>query len=89
MLFKGQQIAVALGLWAMLALALLALFGSLDYEFFYAIAFLGFVVVAALASPYIVRPRWKTRLDLVAVAGTLAFGLIVVEKALVIWRTLK
>jgi hypothetical protein len=89
MLFKGQQIAVALGLWVMLELALLALFGSLDYAFFYVIAFLGFLVVAALASPYIAKPRWKTRLDFVAVAGTLAFGLIVAEKALVIWRTLK
>ncbi len=59
MLFKGQQIAVALGAWALLELALLALFGSLDYAFFYVIAFLGFLVVAALASPYIVRPRWK------------------------------
>jgi len=89
MLFKGQQIAVALGLWAMLELALLALFGSLDYAFFYVIAFLGFLVVAALASPYIVRPRWKARLNYVAVAGTLGFGLIVAQKGLEIWRTLK
>jgi hypothetical protein len=89
MLFKGQQIAIALGLWVMLELALLALFGSLDYAFFYVVAFLGFIVVAALASPYIARPRWKARLDFLAVAGTLVFGLIVAQKALVIWRTLK
>jgi hypothetical protein len=89
MLFKGQQIVIALGLWVMLELALLALFGSLDYAFFYVIAFLGFIVVAALASPYIARPRWKSRLDYLAVAGTLAFGLIVAQKALEIWRTLK
>jgi hypothetical protein len=88
MLFKGQQIAVALGAWALLVLALLALFGSLDYVFYYVIAFLGFLVVAALASPYIVRPRWKTRLDYVTLAGTLAFGLIVAQKALEVWRTL-
>jgi hypothetical protein len=89
MLFKGQQIVVALGAWALLVLALLVLFGSLDYAFYYVIAFLGFLVVAALASPYIVRPRWKSRQDYVAVAGTLVFGLIVAHKALEMWGTLK
>lgn len=88
MLFKGQQIAIALGAWALIALALLALFGSLDYAFYYVITFLGFLVVAALASPYIVRPRWKSRLDYVALAGTLAFGLIVAQKALEMWGKL-
>jgi hypothetical protein len=86
MLFKGQQIAVALAAWALIALALLTLFGSLDYTLFFVIAFLGFLVAAAVASPYIVRPRWKSRLDLTAVAGTLIFGLIVAQKALEIWR---
>lgn len=89
MLFKGQEIVVAAGAWALLTLALLALFGSLDYAFYYVIAFFGFLVVAALAGPYIVRPRWKSRLDYVALAGTLAIGLIVAQKALEIWRTLR
>jgi hypothetical protein len=89
MLFKGQQIVVLLGALALLELALLTLFGSLDYVFFYVVAFVGFLVTAAMAAPYIVRPRWKSRLNYVAAAGTLVFGLIVAQKALTIWRTLK
>ncbi len=88
MMFKGQKIAVALGTWALLVLALLVLFDSLDYAFYYVIAFLGFLFMVGLAGPYIVRPRWKSRLDYVSLAGTLVFGLIVAQKALEIWRTL-
>ena len=82
MLFKGQQIVVALGIWVLLVLALLTVFQSLDYTYFFILAFLGFIGITALTSPYTVRPRWKTGLDLTAVAGVLIFCLIVAQKAL-------
>ncbi len=89
MLFKGQQIVVLVGAWALLVLALLTLFGSLSYEFFYIIAFLGFLVIASAASPYAARPRWKSRLNYVTAAGTLIFGLIIAQKFLTTWSTMK
>lgn len=86
MFFKGQLVVIALGAWALLALSLLTLFGSLDHAFYFAVSFLGFLVIAALFSPYVVRPRWKSRLDLAGIAGALAFGVIVVQKAMVFWE---
>jgi hypothetical protein len=88
MLFKGQQFVVLLGVWALVELAVLTLFQSLDYVFFFVIAFLGFLVLASLASPYIARPRWRLRLNYVAAAGALAFCAIVAQRALEMWRTL-
>jgi|AGTN01.2.fsa_nt_gi hypothetical protein len=89
MLFKGQQIVVLVGAWVLLLLALLTLFGSLSYEFFYVIAFLGFLILASAASPYVARPRWKSRLNYVTAAGTLIFVLIVAQQFLTIWSTMK
>jgi hypothetical protein len=85
MLFKGQQVVVLLGAWALLELALLTLFRSLDYVFFYVVAFLGFLVLASLTSPYIARPRWRLRLNYVVAVGSLVFCLIVAQKALELW----
>lgn len=87
MLFKGQQIVIVLGAWALLALVLLTLFGSLDYLFFFAIVFPGFLVIASLISPYVARPLWKSRLNYAGAAGMLAFAAIIVQKAMVFWGT--
>ena len=85
MLFKGQKIVVALGVWAMLELALLVLFRNTDYAYFFALAFLGYLVITATMGPYVIRPRWKSRLNYVTIAGALVFLLIVAQKTVEFW----
>lgn len=84
MLSKSQQLVVLLGAWALLALTILLLFGSLSITFYFTIAFLGFIILSALISPYTVKPAWKSRLNLVALAGLVLFCLAVVVKAIFI-----
>lgn len=84
MLFKSQQIVILFGVWVWLTLMLLMLFKALDLTYFFAISFLGFLIISALISPYIVKPGWKSRLNYVTITATLVFCIILVQKALVL-----
>ena len=84
MLFKSQQIVILLGVWVLLILALLMLFNAMDLTYYFALAFLGFLIISSLISPYIIKPAWKSRLNYVTIACTLIFSLTLVQKALAI-----
>lgn len=82
MLFKGQQIVLLLGAWVLLTLALLMLFNALDAAYYFTLVFLGFLIISALISPYVLKPAWRSRLNYVAIGATLIFCVIIGQKAL-------
>ncbi len=84
MLFKGQQIVLLIAAWAMLTLAVLLLFSALDAAYYFVLAFLGFLIISALISPYVLKPLWRSRLNYVTIIATLIFCLIIAQQALVI-----
>ena len=84
MLTKSQRIVVIFGAWAFSALALLAVFGSLTFEYFFVLCLIGFLVIVELSGPFASRPRWRSRVNLVILLGVAVFALIVAGKVLAI-----
>jgi len=82
MLVKSQKIVVAFSAWALMALALLALFNSLNYEYIFIIDLLGLLVITQLISPYTMRPKWRSRLDALLLTGTAIFIVLIADKAM-------
>ncbi len=82
MLTKSQRIVVISGAWAVLALAVLSVFGSLGFEYFFVLCLIGFLVIVELSGPFASRPRWRSRVNAVILVGVVVFGLIVVGKVL-------
>jgi 4-amino-4-deoxy-L-arabinose transferase-like glycosyltransferase len=79
---KSQRIVVVFGAWAFLALAILAVFGSLGFEYFFVLCLIGFLVIVELSGPFASRPRWRSRVNTVILLGVVVFSLIVVKKVL-------
>jgi hypothetical protein len=46
---------------AFLALAILAVFGSLTCEYFFRLYMISFLVIVELSGPFASRPRWRSR----------------------------
>ena len=84
MLTRGQRLVYFFGGWMFTVLALLALFGSVSYEYFFVLCLIGFLVIVELSGPFTVRPAWRSRVNVVIILGVLVFSLIVVEKVLAI-----
>lgn len=82
LLTKSQRIVVIFGAWAFLALAVLAVFGSLSFEYFFVLCLIGFLVIVELSGPFASRPRWRSRVNAVILLGVVVFTLIVVKKVL-------
>ena len=89
MLTKSQRIVVIFGAYAFLALAILAIFSSLSYEYFFVLCLIGFLVIVELSGPFGARPRWRSRVNAVILAGVVVFALIVVMKVLGILGIIK
>jgi 4-amino-4-deoxy-L-arabinose transferase-like glycosyltransferase len=84
LLTKSQRIVVIFGAWAFFALALLAVFGSLTFEYFFVLCLIGFLVIVELSGPFASRPRWRSRVNVVILLGVVVFALIVAGKVLAI-----
>ena len=84
LLTKSQRIVVIFGAWAFFALALLAVFGSLTFEYFFVLCLIGFLVIVELSGPFAARPRWRSRVNAVILLGVVVFALIVAGKVLAI-----
>lgn len=82
MLTKSERIVITFGAWAFLALAVLAVFGSLSFEYFFVLCLIGFLVIVELSGPFASRPRWRSRVNVVILLGVAVFALIVVQKVL-------
>jgi hypothetical protein len=82
MLVKSQKIVVTFGVWAIAMLELLTLFNSLDYEYLFMLDLLGLLVIVQIMSPYIMKPQWRSRLNVFLVVCAAVFGLLVSNKGL-------
>ncbi|MCO8245568.1 MULTISPECIES: hypothetical protein [unclassified Haladaptatus] len=69
-------------LWMLLCLFVLSLLGTYSNEIFFALVFIGFLVLVELTAPTAVTPRWRRRLRWFIVVGTLVFGYIIVHNIL-------
>lgn len=81
---RSQRLVYIFGGWMLVVLAMLALFGSISYEYFFVLCLIGFLVIVELSGPFTVRPAWRSRVNVVITLGVLVFSLIVVEKVLAI-----
>lgn len=79
---KSQKIVVAFGAWAIAMLALLTIFNSLNYEYLFVLDLLGMLVIVQFLGPYIMKPKWRSRLNVFLMVGMAIFALIIFNKAL-------
>lgn len=79
---KSQKIVVAFGAWAIAMLALLTIFNSLNYEYLFVLDLLGLLVIVQFLGPYIMKPKWRSRLNVFLMVGMAIFALIIFNKAL-------
>jgi hypothetical protein len=82
MLVQSQKIVVVFGAWAIAAIALLSLSDNMDYGLLYALDLLGLLLIVQILSPYMIRPRWRSMLNVAMLVGVAIFCLLVINKAL-------
>ena len=68
----------------LLCVFVLSLLGTYSHEVFFALAFIGFLVLVELTAPTAVTPRWRRRLRWFIVAGFLVFASIIVRHILAV-----
>ncbi len=79
---KSQKLVYVFAGWVLLVLTLLTLFHSLSFEYFFVLCFIGFLIIVELSGPFTVKPKWRSRLDIIIVVGVLVFAVIVAQKVL-------
>ena len=52
MLTKNQRLVFAFGGWALLILTILILLNSLDFEYFFVLCLIGFLIIVELSGPF-------------------------------------
>jgi len=60
----------------------LALLDALEYELFFVISLIGFLVVVELTAPLNLTPTWRARLKWLIAGGLLVFAYVVVRRIL-------
>ncbi len=79
---KAQRIVMTFGGLAFVAMAVLMLFDILSIELYFILCLLGFMAIVHLGGPFISHPRWRSRANVIILAGAFLFGLIVLNKVL-------
>lgn len=82
LLIKNQKLIFTFGGWAFATLVVLAILDNISFESFFVICLIGFILITMLSGPYIARPRWRSRVNIVVLAGVVVFLFIVTDKAL-------
>ncbi|MGC9435593.1 MAG: hypothetical protein ACP5C4_05850 [Methanomicrobiales archaeon] len=77
-----QLAVVALTVWTVVIIAFMLLARTLSLEIFFVLWLIGLLVVAELAEPAFLRPRYLQYLRVVVAAGVIVFGAIVAQKVL-------
>jgi len=85
MLTKNDRIVVAFGAWAFLVLAVLTAFQNLSLEFYFAMIYIGLIIIVEAMGPYLVRPRWRVCLGMLVLAGSALFFVFLVIKTLYLY----
>ena len=79
---RRLQFIAAQTVWTYGAVVVLTMFGVLTFELFFIISLVGFLIIIELTAPYVVEPRWRTRLRWVVGLGFVGFGYIAVRRIL-------
>ncbi len=82
MFTSAQRIAMTFGGLASVVLAVLMLFDVLSFEVYYTLCLLGFMAIVHLYGPFVSRPRWRSRANVIIFIGVLIFILIVLGKVI-------
>lgn len=82
MMAKSHKLVYIFGAWMFSVLALLVLFQSLNFEYFFVLCLIGFLIIVELSGPFTVRPEWRKRVNIVILIGVLIFGLIALTKVI-------
>jgi len=77
-----QLTVAALTLWMIVIIAFMLLARTLSLEIFFVLWLIGLLVVAELAEPAFLRPRYLQYLRVVIAAGVIVFGAVVAQKVL-------
>jgi hypothetical protein len=70
--------------WMLAAALVLVLLDSLNYELFFMISFIGFLVVVELTAPVRITPVWRRRIRWFLLLGLVGFAYLVVQRVLAI-----
>jgi hypothetical protein len=81
---KGLKVAYVSGGWMLATLALLILSNSLTVENFFIMSFTGLLIIVELSGPFIVKPVWRSRMDVLIAVGVLVFTLFFLAKVMAI-----
>ena len=82
MFTKSQRLLVIFSAWILLVITLLVLFQSLSFEYFFVLCLIGFLVLVELSGPFITKPLWRSRVNLIIAIGVIIFGFIVYTKVM-------
>ena len=81
---KNLTIVYVFGACMALLFLILQVLGRFDYEFFYVLGFIIFLLLLQLLGPTTVTPRWKKRADIVIILGLIIFSVIIFDKVYLI-----
>ncbi|WP_424358787.1 hypothetical protein [Methanocella sp. MCL-LM] len=79
---KSQRLIATFGVLVMIILALLVLFKSLNPEYFFVLSLISFLIIIELAGPFMTKPKWRSRVNIVIVVGVIIFGIMVYSKVM-------
>ncbi len=82
LLTKYQELIFAFGGWALATLAIMAILDSISFEYFFILCLIGLILITMLSGTYTTRPRWRSRVNVVILAGFVVFLIIVINKVL-------
>lgn len=86
MFTKNQWLVVFFSIWALVALSVLVLLKSLDYQYFFVLCLIGFLILVELSGPFMTKPAWKRRVNIIIAIGVVLFAFIVYSKVMEIIR---
>jgi len=81
---KKPLIIVSTVSWLVIIVVCMFFAGSFDLEVLFVLWLIGILIIAELIDTRYIRPRYVTWLMMIAGAGTLLFGVIVIRKVWVI-----
>lgn len=80
---RKEQIALtALALWLSIVLLFMLLSRRFDFELFFVLWFIGFLVIAELIEPDYIQPGYLRYFKYIMVVGLVILGAIVVQKVM-------
>jgi len=68
--------------WVLVVLTVLVLLQSLNYEYFFVLCLIGFLILVELSGPFMTKPVWRKRINIVIAISVVVFAFIVYTKVM-------